>query len=238
MALAIALADKTMLFGVLTMMGLLRIGFFLMVNKFFKTTNFYGKYIVGLAAGFTIILIATKSQESFWILFMVGINEIYTAFRNEGDEYAQAEVMNLNYFWANVFRIAKWIAIPLAVSVLMYYYNMTQYIYAPLAVFTGLSMIFLYNGYSKTYAKKVTQKIQEDKAYTKKTLMIDALSGLLVTLIYAVAIWMEDNVTLFIIWISSMGMILELVSKRAHKSNTTLFEGVGLVILSIIRYAA
>ena len=113
---------------------------------------------------------------------------------------------------------------------------MLQYVYAPLAVFTGLSMIFLYNGYSKNFAKKAFQTEQTAKFYSLKVISINVLSALMVVGIYAIMIWVKVNAILYITLICVLGAILEIFSKKVSKKTSRVYEGAALMVLALIRY--
>jgi hypothetical protein len=229
-------SDKVMLFGVLLMMGILRIIFSVFAVKPFKSMNFYGKYILGLAAAFIIILIATKSHDNYWILLLVGLNELFGVFQNSGDEDAANEMIVKKSKSASVFKTVEWVAFLAAILLLIFYRGMIIYIYAPLAVLTGLSMILLYNGYSKQYAKKITQEKITDKGTARDILIFNIISGVIITVLYAVIIWVKDSTALYIAWICLIGLMVEFVKKEDYRKNNSLYEGAGLIILALIRY--
>ena len=218
------------------MMGILRMFLSFFAVKPFRSMNFYGKYIIGLAAAFIIILIATKSHDNYWILLLVALNEFFGIFRNNGDADATEEIIKEKAGQIYTFGIIKWVALLFAVVMLIFYSGMIAYIYAPLAVLTGLSMIFLYNGYSKTYAKKLTERETTTIGTTKKIQILNVISALMVMLIYAAMIWVKDNTVLYVAWICLAGIMFELGTKDRNKNNNSFYEGAGLIVLALIRY--
>lgn len=229
--------SKLLLPGALINMGFYRIIFFFLGKKLFAKRNFYAKYIIGMAAAFIVILIATKGHGTGLFFAMMTLNEIFGFFRRVGDDAVLKEIIKKDKISAT-FSIMKWMAIPLAGLILAYYTNMIEYIYAPLAVITGLAMIILYNGFSKDYAKMKVEEAEEKVANHKswKDHVAEVISGLILIAMYALLVFNTENGILIIAWISVIGIILEITTRKNTKSNSALYEGIGLIVLAIVRF--
>jgi hypothetical protein len=234
--------DNKALLAVIIQMIILRTLFYFLFRKIFRQTNFYGQYIYGLAAGFIIILIGIRSENLYWLVFLVALKEIFSIFRLLGSKNSQAELgissPRLNYL-LNVF---PWTGILFAYLIITYYEtnNLINSIFAALALLIGIPTILIYAKYSKAYAKGITEIVDTTEKKNKwMHFVYNTGTGLCMAVSYAVFIFATENVLAGIIAISVIGIILEtakalvLKGERLYEIDYALYTSFWMIGLGI-----
>jgi len=232
--------NKGPLVGVLMQMIILRIVLYVLIKKLFNKFNFYGLYIFGLTAAFVIILIGTKNENITLLIFLVAAKEIFSMFRMFGNKGVGIEVFGARRRVIHTVRILSYASLLPAYLILMYYVNnnIINSIFASLAILVGLPTIFMYKGFSKKYAKKGINKVDQiETKFTRTSMILNIISAVSIPAFYTIFIFAKENTLLLIGIVSLVSVLLETLKavvikeKLSFEIDTVIYSSIYLTAL-------